>query len=154
MSVNILIDQNIYDPNWITDITKKIQSPQTWTTSQYDGTSIKKQTWTYQGTWSKNEERHISVEEFIAKILENNEDPGFFRDILDWLKNMAPKKIYPFVKELYSSSKLGFCSYEKMCELIYRLEFKANELIETRMILGPNNKWVRKYFEDFPITNK
>lgn len=45
-------------------------------------------------------------------------------------------------------------SYERLCETVHSMGFRASDVLERRMILGPSNKWVRKYFEDFPMEKK
>lgn len=91
-----------------------------------------------------------SEQEMIEKILTGIDDEGFFRDILDWLKKMAPKKVPRFLEELYIPINSGLtCSYDGLCEIVYKLGFKASETLEHRMILGANNKWVQEYFKDF-----
>lgn len=116
-------------------------------------------TWNNSGNFEKwikdmNADPPPSEQEMIESISLNAEDVGFFRDILDWLQKMAPKKISFFLRELYLSKSNEWASpkkysYEKMCELIYRMGFRASETIENRMILGTNNKWVQDYFRDF-----
>lgn len=111
----------------------------------------------YFGKWMKNIELElpqpkILEEEMIKEILSKVEDKGFFNDILNWLRQMAPKKIDYFLNQMYFPIKSGLCfSYESMCKIVYQLGFRANEIIERRMILGDNNEWVQKYFKDFPI---
>lgn len=105
--------------------------------------------------WVKNYEFDKSLpseQELIELITSNVEDVGFFKDILDWLRKTAPRKIMFFLRELYlcrSATKVGLHSYEKMCELIYKMGFRTSETVENRMILGPKNKWVQEYFKDF-----
>lgn len=89
-------------------------------------------------------------QEMIEKILTGIDDEGFFRDILDWLKKMAPKKVPRFLEELYIPINSGLTySYESLCEIVYKFGFRASEVVERRMILGTNNKWVQDYFKDF-----
>lgn len=90
-------------------------------------------------------------EEMIEKIISNTGDRGFFQDILDWLRKVAPKKVSFFIRDLYLSRSGDLYSYEKMCELVYKLGFRANDVIEKRMILSPSNEWVKSYFKDFPL---
>jgi hypothetical protein len=117
-------------------------------------------TWSNSGSgyfekWIEAESKKTlpTEQEMIKKILTGVEDVGFFKDILDWLKKMAPKRVPRFLEELYiplQGDNPGlFCSYESLCEIVYKFGFKASETIEKRMILGSNNKWVQEYFRDF-----
>lgn len=102
--------------------------------------------------WVKNYEFNKSLpseEELIECVAPNIEDVGFFKDILDWLRKTAPRKIMFFLRELYLHKPSKMHSYEKMCELIYKMGFRTSEIVENRMILGPKNKWVQEYFKDF-----
>lgn len=80
-------------------------------------------------------------------LLSCAEDRGFAEDILSWLRASAPRKIRFF---LSMSSSAGV-TYEFLCMCVYELGFRGSDLIERRMVLGPVNKWVKLYFEDFPL---
>ena len=87
------------------------------------------------------------------------EDRGFFEDVVDWLRRDAPRKLRGTLNDLYPRwTKDSFAgvdlSYERLCEAVYKVGFRASEVLVRRMTLGQSNKWVRKYFEDFPPTTK
>jgi hypothetical protein len=97
-----------------------------------------------------------SSSEMLSDVLSRTEDVGFVEDIVSWLQGCAPRKIYGFLKELTFPMSGGFVSYELLCERVYELGFhelglRANEIIERRMVFGPSNKWVKLYFEEFPL---
>lgn len=94
-----------------------------------------------------------SEDDMIKDILGRTEEYGFFKDILEWLKKDAPKKLRVILRELVSPIHTGHVTYERLCEVMYHIGFKTSELIERRMILGPSNKWVVEYFNDFPVSN-
>ena len=104
--------------------------------------------WVFEGNEFADPVPKVTEQSMMEDILLRTEDEGFFRDILDWLQNMAPKKIRRLLNRL--SGEPGKISYESMCESVYQFGFRASEILERRMILGPANKWVRMYFEDFP----
>jgi hypothetical protein len=85
----------------------------------------------------------------IKNLLPHMEDKGMFTDIVDWLRKDAPKKLRGVLNGLYAH--LPPVPYEHLCRIVYELGFRANEVVEGRMILGPNDEWVKKYFEDFPL---
>lgn len=89
-------------------------------------------------------------EKMIEEILERAESKEFFRDIVLWLTHNAPKKLRPALQELYGI-KRDIIFYAWFCEIIYLMNFRASERLEKHMILGQANKWVRKYFADFPL---
>lgn len=89
-------------------------------------------------------------DEMIEDIVSRVEDEGFFRDMVSWLRSEAPRKLRKTVQELHAPLHIGPVDYERLCEMVYKLEFRASEVLERRMMLGTNNKWVRKYLEDFP----
>lgn len=89
-------------------------------------------------------------EEMIKDIVSRVEDEGFFRDMVSWLRDDAPRKLRKTLQELQAPMHVGPVAYDRLCEAIYQLGFRASGVLERRMILGPNNKWVEKYFEDFP----
>jgi hypothetical protein len=93
-----------------------------------------------------------SNEEMIKSLLPHMEDKGMFEDIVDWLRKDAPKKLRGLLNGLYAQHMiLPPVPYEYLCRVVYELEFRANEVVENRMILGTNNQWVKRYFEDFPL---
>lgn len=116
--------------------------------------------WTYH---SKDSDKAIPVappptdKEIIEEILghPNLEDRGFFEDVVNWLKEDAPRKLRGFLNDLYPwvtglSKASADLSYETLCEAVFRMGFRASERLERRMTLGQTNDWVRKYFLDFP----
>lgn len=126
--------------------------------------------WTYNnfdynknfGTWvydalNKNPATPAQTDkQIIESILEhpNLEDKGFFEDMVAWLRKDAPKKLGSVLNGLYySGTGLGRAnadlSYNNLCKMVYSAGFRASEVLERRMILGPTNEWVKKYFEDF-----
>lgn len=95
-------------------------------------------------------------EETIEEVLRhpNLGDRGFFEEMVSWLRRDAPKKLRVVISNLYPwstglSKANADLSYERLCESVYSMGFRASEMIEKRMILGPSNEWVRKYFADF-----
>jgi hypothetical protein len=92
-----------------------------------------------------------SSSEMLSDVLSRTDERGFVEDIMSWLQTCAPRKIYGFLKELTFPMSGGFISYELLCERVYELGFRANEIIERRMVLAPSNKWVKLYFEEFPL---
>lgn len=89
-------------------------------------------------------------EEMIEDVLSRVEDKGFFTDMMAWLRSDAPRKLRTTVQELHAPLHIGPVAYDRLCEVVYQLGFRASEVLERRMILGPTNKWVKKYFGDFP----
>jgi hypothetical protein len=89
--------------------------------------------------------------EMIEDVMGRTEDRGFFRDMVDWLRKDAPKRLSVMLKELVSPMHTGPVAYDRLCEVLYQIGFRTSELIERRMILGPSNRWVVEYFNDFPI---
>lgn len=87
----------------------------------------------------------------LLDVFSRTEETGFVEDIMSWLRSCAPRKIVTFLKGLCSPHYTGPVSYESLCEAVYQLGFRASELIERRMVLGSGNKWVKLYFEEFPI---
>lgn len=93
-------------------------------------------------------------ESMIEEILGRTDDQGFFKDLVSWLSVDAPKKVRRTLKEFASPMHTGIITYERLCEVVYRIGFRASELIERRMILGPSNQWVAEYFKDFPANSR
>ena len=122
----------------ITSVSDSINTNSTWTTDTYFNKFI-------------TPTPPPLEEEMIEKIISNNEDCGFFQDVLNWLRKVAPKKVAFFIRELYLSRSSDLYSYKKMCELVYKLGFRTTDIIEKRMILGPSNEWVKEYFKDFSL---
>lgn len=89
-------------------------------------------------------------EEMIADILPRTEDEDFFGDMVAWLRRDAPRKLNITLVGLCAPMHTGPVSYERLCEALYQVGFRASEILERRMTLGPSNEWVRKYLEDFP----
>ena len=104
-------------------------------------------------------ENHPSNEEMIKILLPHMEDKGMFEDIVEWLRKDAPKKLRGVLNGLRTERGRAVLSgtdrrqvlYEYLCRVVYELDFRVNEVVEGRMILGTNNQWVKKYFEDFPL---
>lgn len=89
-------------------------------------------------------------EEMIKDILSRAEDGGFFKDMVEWLRRDAPRKLRKALNELRPPMHKGPVAYDRLCEVLYQVGFRASEILERRMILGPSNDWVQRYFEDFP----
>lgn len=109
--------------------------------------------WTYTAKGSDKAQpwpKPPTDEEMIADILSRTEDEGFFSDMVAWLRMDAPKKLRWTLQELNPPMHTGPVAYERLCEVLYQVGFRASEMLERRMALGPTNAWVRKYFEDFP----
>lgn len=101
--------------------------------------------------WSSDEAPFSSSEVMLVDVLDRTEEKGFVDDIMSWLRRSAPRKVAGFLKGLTFPMKSGQISYENLCESVYDLGFRADEIIERRMILGPSNWWTRLYFEEFPL---
>lgn len=127
-------------------------------TWEWDNTSTSKDF----GKWTLITSNHPPVElpppptdeEMIGRILPHMEDKGMFTDIVDWLRKDAPKKLRSALNGLDKHRVLPPVPYEHLCRVVYELGFRANEVVEGRMILGLNNEWVKKYFEDFPPSSR
>jgi len=106
--------------------------------------------WTYSGNKNKKPFESLPTnDEMKASILSRTDEEGLFSDIIEWLEKMAPRKVRVFLKSLcHSAVRL---TYDDFCEAIYKMGFRASEMLEKRMILGPTNKWVQDYFKDFPF---
>lgn len=85
-------------------------------------------------------------EEMIKDILSRTDERGFFEDMVDWLRRDAPRRLQKALKELHA----GSVAYDRLCEVLYHTWFRTTERLERRMMLGPANEWVQKYFKDFP----
>ncbi len=114
-------------------------------------------TWEYKNTtWTSNPAQPaqpaLTDEQMLQKISSCVRDEGFFRDAIDWLKSSAPRKVRPFMQDLCFSFHNSPITYEGLCEAVYKLGFRATEVLERRMILGSANKWVQLYFKDFPAS--
>lgn len=83
----------------------------------------------------------------VEEIARRSQDRGFFHDIVGWLGPNAPKRLK---RLLWDLSLADAVSYERLCKAVVSVEFRASEVIERRMALGPVNEWVRQYFRDFP----
>lgn len=92
---------------------------------------------------------YASDEAMIEDILKRTEDKEFFKEVVAWLRQDAPKKLRAALIEIHGIRQKPI-KYEWLCELVYNLNFRASERIEHRMILGQTNEWTRKYFKDFP----
>lgn len=116
--------------------------------------------WVYHSKGSKESGAWPSPptdDHMIKEILECRDlgERGFFEDLVAWLRKDAPRKLRGMLKNLFPwttglGGSLSDLSYERLCETVYSMGFRASDVLERRMILGPSNKWVRKYFEDFP----
>lgn len=100
-------------------------------------------------------------EQMIEAISEHQylEEKDFFLDMVEWLRKDAPKKLRTMLQELWPWPGWGNTitqratvnlDYERLCEVVYKMGFRASERLERRMMLGQNNEWVKKYFADFP----
>lgn len=110
-------------------------------------------TWTYTAKGSDKVQqwpKPPTDEEMIADVLSRTEDKGFFEDMVAWLRMDAPRKIRKNLQELHPPMHTGPVAYDRLCEVLYQVGFRASEVLERRMALGPSNRWVRQYFEDFP----
>lgn len=94
--------------------------------------------------------RPPSEEEMMSDILSRVEDEGFFKDMVVWLKNDAPRKLKQALREMCEPMHAGPVAYDRLCEVLYQIGFRANDVLERRMKLGPANDWVRRYFDEFP----
>jgi hypothetical protein len=86
----------------------------------------------------------------IEDVMSRTEDRGFFRDMVEWLRKDAPKRLRSILGEFVSPMHTGPVAYDRLCEVLCQIGFRTSELIERRMILGPSNRWVVEYFDDFP----
>jgi hypothetical protein len=136
-------------------------NPQTWTINNTDPKHTWENSWVNINNISANTPPYITVastidfveqteESMMEDILSRTEDQGFFRDLVEWLRRYAPKKLKRTLKELVAPMHTGAVAYERLCEVVYHIGFRTNELLERRMILGPSNRWVVEYFNDFP----
>lgn len=87
-------------------------------------------------------------ESMIEDVLSRTDEKGFFGDVIEWLERDAPRKVAITLNDLHYSS--GSITYDRLCEAVYDVGFRANERIERRMMLGSANEWVQGYFRDFP----
>lgn len=101
-------------------------------------------------TQTKPVESPPTLESMIKKIQSHVEDQGFFNDMVEWLRTNAPKKLRNALRELAPPMHTGPVAYDRLCEVLYEIGFRASDLLERRMILGPTNRWVQEYFKDFP----
>lgn len=88
--------------------------------------------------------------EMVRDVLSRAEDGDFFGDMVTWLEKDAPRKLKSALRDLSAPMHTGEVSYERLCEVLYKIGFRASEVLVRRMTLGPSNEWVRKYFQDFP----
>ena len=121
----------------------------------YDTTNGKSWTYNKNGycideswTYSKDDGVDLSEASLLEHVLSVCEEGGFLGDVLDHLRRVAPRKVHGFLKRLRFSGDLG---YEFLCSCVYGLEIRMSEVVERRMVMGSMNKWVRSYFEDFPL---
>lgn len=116
--------------------------------------------WTFQ---PKDSNKSIPVpspptdEKMIEMIVGHQylEEKDFFLDMVEWLRKDAPKKLRTMLQELWPGNTgkqraMADLDYERLCEVVYKMGFRASEILERRMMLGQNNEWTRKYFSDFP----
>lgn len=90
-----------------------------------------------------------TLESMIKDIQTRVKDKGFFDDMVEWLRKNAPRKLYNALHELSPPMHMGPVFYERLCEVLYHVGFRASERLERRLILGPVNRWVQEYFKDF-----
>ncbi|NBT57628.1 hypothetical protein EBT16_02475 [bacterium] len=133
----------------------------TWTINNTDSKYTWENSWAKINNISTNTPPYITVastidfveqteDSMMEDILSRTEDQGFLRDLVEWLRSEAPKKLKRTLKELVAPMHTGAVTYERLCEVVYQVGFRTSELIERRMILGPSNNWVAEYFKDFP----
>ncbi len=106
--------------------------------------------WGAHPEYSKESEL-LKSETLEADVRSRFDDDGFIDDILSWLRGNAPRKVYAFLKSLCFPRLSGDIEYVDVCEAVYRMGFRASDVVERRLILGESNAWVRIYFEDFPL---
>lgn len=112
--------------------------------------------WLKSSSWIKNSNKYeeydmpavMSDKEIMSDISDRLDEPGFFDDCLNWLADMAPRKIGGFLRFLYVGNNR--ITHSVLCKAVYNMGFKASDIIERRMILGETNEWVSMYFKDFP----
>ena len=117
--------------------------------------SVSYNKWTYEKT-GEPVSPSPTDEQIVEEILQHPdlEDKGFFEEMVAWTRRDAPKKLRGMLSNLYPwrtrlSKANADLSYVMLCKVVYMMGFRASETIEKRMILGPSNEWVRRYFEDF-----
>lgn len=136
---------------------KEVQAAKTWenridAVPEWFKKTVSSNNW---GEWfdnSNNTQNPLTDEQMVKSILDHEyfEEKGFFQDIVAWLRRNAPKKLWEALLWIYPLRHAKL-TYKHLCELVYRMGFKASEIIERRMILGETNEWVREYFKDFPV---
>jgi hypothetical protein len=127
----------------------KFYNKNTWENLQKDKDYSK---WTFEGKKNSSPFGDLPTnEEMTEAILDRVDDEGFFRDCLEWLRKIAPRKIRMFLKRLSPSPNHRRVTYDDLCDAVHQMGFRASEILERRMILGPTNKSVQEYFDDFPF---
>jgi hypothetical protein len=90
----------------------------------------------------------LTDDRMIESILNHDiEERGFFQEMVAWLRRCALKKLKVALLSIITKRDR---TYEHLCEVVYKMGFRASDILERRMILGETNEWVRKYFKDFP----
>ena len=94
-------------------------------------------------------------DELIAKILDKTDEKEFFKDIVKWICHvLAPTKRRQIIEDIRGWSRTAAAtrrlSHSDFCMFIFSSRIRASELLESRMLLGESNEWVKKYFENFP----
>lgn len=137
--------------NWSSNFSGKSNSNWTWEGKDY-ASWIKTSS-----SWIKNSNKYeeydvpaiMTDKDMMSDISDRLDEPGFFDDCLDWLVEMAPRKISGFLRSLCVGNNR--VNHATLCKAVYDMGFRASEVVERRMILGETNEWVRMYFEDFPF---
>jgi hypothetical protein len=146
------IKNNGYD--WSKTVT--VTSPHNWpnTVANWPNTIISNNTNTIPSitvaSTSFQLPRAPTEDDMIEDVMSRTEDRGFFRDMVEWLRKDAPKRLRSILGEFVSPMHTGPVAYDRLCEVLCQIGFRTSELIERRMILGPSNRWVVEYFNDFP----
>lgn len=107
----------------------------------------------YNWCYSKNDKPFSSLptnEQMVLDVISRTDSEGFFRDVLEWLRVAAPRKVRVFLKRLCPAGRCKV-THNDLCEAVCYFGFRANKVIENRMILGPDNEWTRMYFKDFSL---
>lgn len=114
--------------------------------------------WVYDANTNMPKPAMPTEKEMMEDIMPRVADEGFFMDMVAWLKKDAPKRLGSVLAELYrpphAYTQAAAIAYDRLCETLYQVGFRASETLERRMILGPSNKWVVEYFKDFPVGSK
>ena len=91
----------------------------------------------------KNDKR--ASDQLIQSTILGAKEQAFVTEIVNWMRHSAPAKLTTsFVFRLKNINR------EQLCGMVYGLQFRASEMVENIMLLGPSNDFVRRYFADFP----